>query len=308
MDISDIRLMEQLLHNSRTPYRELAERLGLSVQAVHRRIQVLVEEGVIHRFTAHLSVPYLGAVPVYVSGQSTSNSLDAVLLRLGGGEFIELVTTAAGNMIFTQSYLRGISELEGHVEFVKNAAAIPNPLPVGIEGLNQVGDQASVRAPKRPIELTTLDYRIVDVLHGDSRLAIADIADKLGVSAKTVTRRLDRMLEAGAVEFTVQVQIGAASGTTGLVLFALKPGVDKTLVRKSLNERFGNSMIMLMTYSNLPDKLFFMCWAQTAVRISEMVEAVSKDKNVLGVRSYVLYNAYWFDTWRDRLVAEKARG
>jgi DNA-binding Lrp family transcriptional regulator len=308
MDISDIRLMEQLLHNSRTPYRELAERLGLSVQAVHRRIMILVEEGVIHRFTAHLSVPFLGAVPVYVSGQSTSNSLDAVLQKLRGGEFIELVTTAAGNMIFTQSLLRSISELEGHVEFVKNAAAIPDPLPVGIEGINQVGDRASVRSPERSVELTTLDYRIVNVLRRDSRLAVADIAGELGVSAKTVTRRVDRMVQAGAVEFTVQVQIGAASGTTGLVLFALKPGVDKNLVRKSLNERFGRSMIMLMTYSNLPDRLFFMCWAQTAVKISEMVEAVSKDKNVLGVRSYILYNAYWFDTWRDRLVAENALG
>ena len=308
MDISDIRLMEMLLQNSRTPYRELAEKLGLSVQAVHRRIQVLVEEGVIHRFTAHLSVPFLGAVPVYVSGQSNSNSLDEVLGKLRAGDSIELATTAAGNMIFTQSYLRNISELEGHVEFVKNAAAMPAPLPVGIEGMNQVGDRASVRSPGRSVELTSLDYRILNVLRRDSRLAAADIAGELGVSAKTVTRRVDRMVESGAVEFTVQVQIGAASGTTGLVLFALKPGVDKNQVRKSLNERFGKSLIMLMTYSNLPDRLFFMCWAQTAVKISEMVEAVSKDDRVLGVRSYILYNAYWFDTWRDRLVAEKARG
>jgi DNA-binding Lrp family transcriptional regulator len=211
-------------------------------------------------------------------------------------------------MIFTQSLLRSISELEGQVEFVKNAAAIPNPLPVGIEGINQVGDQTAVRAPKRSIELTTLDYRIVNVLHRDSRRAVTDVAEELGVSAKTVTRRLDRMIDADAVEFTIQVQIGAASGTTGLILFALKPGVDKNQVRKSLNERFGNSILMLMTYSNLPDRLFFMCWAQTAIRISEMVEAVSKDKNVLGVRSYILYNAYWFDTWRDKLVAEKSQG
>jgi len=308
MDIADLRLLEQLLHDSRTPYRELAGKLGLSVQAVHRRIQVLVEDGVIHRFTTHLSVPYLGAVPVYVSGQSTSNSLDSVLEKLKAGDSIELMTTAAGNMIFTQSLLRNISELEGHVEFVKTAGSIPNPLPVGIEGINQVGDRAAMRVPMRSVELSALDYRLINLLHGDSRMAVADIAEGLGVSAKTVTRRLDRLTGAGALEFTVQVQLGAASGTTGLVLFALKPGVDKNRVRTSLNERFGNSIIMLMTYSNLPDKLFFMCWAQTAVKISEMVEAVSKDGNVLAARSYILYNAYWFDTWRDRLVAERAMG
>jgi len=306
MDVSDIRLMEQLMHNSRTPYRELADGLGLSVQAVHNRIQTLVEAGVIHRFTAHLSVPYLGAVPVYVSGQSTSHSLDAVLDKLRASDSIELVTTAAGNMIFTQSLLRGISELEGHVEFVKSAAAIPDPFPVGIEGINQVGVRAAVRAPKRSVELTTLDYRIVNVLHRDSRLAVADIADELGVAAKTVTRRLGRMVDSGDVELTVQVQMAASSGTTGFILIGLRPGVDKNQIRKGLNERFGKSIVMLMTYSNLPDKLFFMCWAQTAVKISEVVEAVSVDKNVLGVKSYILYKAYWNDTWRDKLVAEKA--
>jgi DNA-binding Lrp family transcriptional regulator len=245
-------------------------------------------------------------VPVYISGQSASNSLDAVLEKLRASDRVELAATAGGNMIFTRSLLRGISELEGHIEFVKSAAAMANPLPVGIEGVNQVGDRTAVRAPKRTVELSKLDYRTVNLLHADSRLAVADIAEALGVSARTISRRLERMVGAGAVEFTVSVQIGAAPGATALVLFALKSGADKNLARKSLNEMFGDSIIMLMTYSNLPDKLFFMCWAGTAQRISEMVEAVSKDENVLGVRSYVLYNAYWFDTWRDRLLAGEA--
>jgi DNA-binding Lrp family transcriptional regulator len=185
---------------------------------------------------------------------------------------------------------------------------MPSPFPVGIEGINQVGDQAAVRAPRRSIELTALDYRIVNVLHRDSRLAVADIADELGVSAKTVARRLGRMVDDGDVELTVQVQIAAGSGTTGFILVALKPGVDKNLIRKGLNEDFGRSIVMLQTYSNLPDRLFFMCWAQTAVKISEMVEAVSANKDVLGVKSYILYKAYWNDTWRDSLVAGKANG
>jgi DNA-binding Lrp family transcriptional regulator len=56
MDEVDIRLCGLLMVNSRTPYRELAEALGLSLQAVHRRIQVMQEVGVIVGFPGGLAI------------------------------------------------------------------------------------------------------------------------------------------------------------------------------------------------------------------------------------------------------------
>ena len=41
MDKTDIILTQLLLRNSRLPYRELAEKLDLSVNAVHKRIREL---------------------------------------------------------------------------------------------------------------------------------------------------------------------------------------------------------------------------------------------------------------------------
>ena len=43
MDATDIRLSQMLMKNSRVPYREMAGKLGISLQAVHRRIQVLID-------------------------------------------------------------------------------------------------------------------------------------------------------------------------------------------------------------------------------------------------------------------------
>jgi hypothetical protein len=42
MDSTDIKLCLFLMSNSRTPYPELAGRLGLSINAVHRRISAVV--------------------------------------------------------------------------------------------------------------------------------------------------------------------------------------------------------------------------------------------------------------------------
>jgi DNA-binding Lrp family transcriptional regulator len=49
MDKTDIALSMLLLNNSRLPHRELAEKLGLSVNAVHKRIQALKDAGITPR-------------------------------------------------------------------------------------------------------------------------------------------------------------------------------------------------------------------------------------------------------------------
>jgi DNA-binding Lrp family transcriptional regulator len=55
MDETDIAINLMLLTNSRTPYRVLAGRLKLSVNAIHKRIQAMIEAGIIRGFTAGLT-------------------------------------------------------------------------------------------------------------------------------------------------------------------------------------------------------------------------------------------------------------
>lgn len=64
MDKTDISLCLFLMSNSRTPYHELAVRLGLSINAVHKRIGTLMDSGIIRAFTARPSLLSLGALSV----------------------------------------------------------------------------------------------------------------------------------------------------------------------------------------------------------------------------------------------------
>jgi DNA-binding Lrp family transcriptional regulator len=52
MDKTDIALSMLLLGDSRLSHRELSEKLGLSINAVHKRIQELKAAGMIRKFTA----------------------------------------------------------------------------------------------------------------------------------------------------------------------------------------------------------------------------------------------------------------
>ena len=66
MDQTDLILSLLLLANSRTPYSGLAGTLGLSVNAVHKRIQSMVEDGIFRAFTAKVSLSVLGGFPVLI--------------------------------------------------------------------------------------------------------------------------------------------------------------------------------------------------------------------------------------------------
>ena len=55
-----------------------------------------------------------------------------------------------------------------------------------------------------PEPLTSIDYKILKTLNRDSRKPITDIADDVGFSAKTVRKRLDRMIENNLASFTIE--------------------------------------------------------------------------------------------------------
>ena len=55
LDQLDMRLLHLLMEDSKTPYAELARQLNLSRAAVTKRVNALVEKGVIERFTVYIN-------------------------------------------------------------------------------------------------------------------------------------------------------------------------------------------------------------------------------------------------------------
>jgi len=59
LDDVDLRIIDLLKRNSRMSFIEIGKRVGLSEGAVRRRVKLLVERGVIKRFTIELSKDYV---------------------------------------------------------------------------------------------------------------------------------------------------------------------------------------------------------------------------------------------------------
>jgi DNA-binding Lrp family transcriptional regulator len=108
MDRADVSLCIFLMTNSRTPYHELAAKLGLSINTVHKRISAMTNSGIIRTFTAHPTLVSLGAVAVWVFGRSKTAHPGDAHLRLNADDRTNwVVANSEGGHIYVGGYLRG---------------------------------------------------------------------------------------------------------------------------------------------------------------------------------------------------------
>jgi DNA-binding Lrp family transcriptional regulator len=299
MDKTDIILVMHLLSNSRMSNRELAEKLNLSINAVHKRIQTLKEQGVIRKFTAKASLFALNVViTIQIYGVSTASSFEDLPEKIHKNDSVYWLALAGGSYLYIGAYLRNLSALESLVDFIKKEAKIPNPI-IGIVGLPF--PFPNVPAPPRDTALSTLDRKIIHALHDDSRKAISDVAEELNVSAKTIRRRLSNMVNHYLIDLSLEWFPDASNDIITIFHLHLKPTVDK----KSIPQIFNNYMPNLLFYwsfSNLPNELMAVVWTNTMKEMKEIQERFAKENMFESIIPNILYVGYIFETWRDTVV------
>ena len=301
MDTTDILLAMTLLGNSRLPYSELADKLNLSVNAVHRRVQALTESGIIGAFTAKVSLLAVHAVHVMVFGQSEIRHLDDALKRLGALDCTYWVTVAGGNYLYVAAYLRSIAELESYVTSVREEAHIADPS-VGI----LLGVPDLRWGPIfRDATLTSLDYQIIQSLRNNARKVVPDVAEELGVSAKTVRRRLRQMIRDGSIELSIKWYPDASNDIMTIFHLYLTPTADKGTVGPLLVKKYAPNVLFYMLFSNLPTFMLCFVWTNTMKELRDIHARLDHEEALDSVVPNVLYAGYIFDTWRDALVLER---
>jgi DNA-binding Lrp family transcriptional regulator len=201
MDNIDVALIQMLLANSRRSYGELAEQLGLSVNAVHKRIQALIEAGIIRKFTAKVSTLAANGINVFISGTSQLATMQNLPDKMRTQGSIYWLAIGGAKYLYVGAYLKDITELEPMVSYVKKEAKIAEPT-IGIMDIPAVPFISNSKSIDR--KLCDLDYRIIHSLRDNARKAISEVAEETGVSAKTVRRRLNRMIKNWLIELSLE--------------------------------------------------------------------------------------------------------
>ncbi len=297
MDPTDLALCKLLLENSRIPIRELADKLGLSVAAVHGRIQGLRDEGIIKAFTARIGLAPLGVTTVLIWGISRAASSERLVERLRRDGHVYWVAFGGAGLVYVGTYLRSAAELDGVVSFVAKEADIPEPT-VGILPLGG-------GLPEEPI-LDRADSRILRALHRDARKSVADVAGEIGLSAKTVGRRLARMIAEGSAELSMEWYPDAANDIISMWHLDLGPSATREEALALLANQYGPNLLFTMPMSNLPRFLLAATWTGSMKKLKDLQGRMGQEKILARAVPNILYTGRIFDTWRDDLLMKWA--
>jgi len=289
--------------NSRLSYQELATKLGISVNAVHKRIRDLVDAGIIRVFGARLSVLAANALNVWVFGHSGAPSTSNLQERLHTNDSTYWVGLASGDFVYVGAYIQSLPKLEEYVSFVRKEARMSDPV-VGMTSgvppdiMREVSLQGSTKG------LYPLDYQIIYSLHKNSRRPLSDVAEELRVSAKTVRRRLARMIEDGLVELSIEWYPDASNDIITVFHFQLAASVDKGSAYSVL-EKYRPNVLLHVDFGNLPNLVLSFVWTNTMKELKDLQKRIQNEAVFESVTPNVLYTGYMFDTWRDKILLER---
>lgn len=299
------------------PLKELAKRLGISRQAVNHRMKVLTKLGAFKTIKAEISFHYYDdLVFPRIWGISKAASVDDTLNRLGESEFTVSVDVLGGKELAVFGCLRSISELDGYVEFVKQVAEITEPT-IGLvnfdDGINP--DWCDGRKRKQSHkDISPLDLKIIALLHSDARKPIAEIADSVGVSIRTVRRHLECMRSEGPLDYYIPLDFPPGEDMFTLLYINLRSRADKAKVGRRLLSRYPLRVILVRSFSNIPDFLVGSLSSDKMSEIRRILREIGEDEDVLAVTPNLVYLERTYDTtWDYKLLrilassSEKAR-
>jgi DNA-binding Lrp family transcriptional regulator len=301
MDEIDIEIIKFLIINSRLSYREISDHLGLSVNAIYRRIQILMDLDIIQKFTAKINPNAVNAIYTFIFGETKSQNLTEMTSKLGSHKNTYNIMLSSRNHIYVGALLQNIHELDEYTSFVSQTAEIQFPT-IGL--LHQVSYSSDIRYKNpisRTMNLDKLDLEIIRSLKNDSRKPISEIAEDVSSTSQTVRRRLSRMMKEGLIRLTIDFNPFSSDHVFALLQISLKPGTNKDEIANSLINDYKSHIFFCWTFSNIPNLLLCYVWSKTINELNDLMKLIKKDE-VESVVADVLFKELIYETWRDEIL------
>ncbi len=114
LDDIDQQIVQLLLENGRMPYAKIGETLSLSRVAIQKRVESLLESGVLEHFTVRVNVAKLGrTVSAFFEVQVEPRCVDSVGQRLSEEmQVVNIYQMTGSSTLHVHALLRDENELE----------------------------------------------------------------------------------------------------------------------------------------------------------------------------------------------------
>jgi len=227
MDKLDMKILNMLLDNCRESDRQIGKIIGISGGAVKSRIQKMIDNKIIEKFTLKIEPPILGYNLFYVvvTGENKDDILKQV--KLIGDPF--LVVPCVGGITVCGIVVK--ENVEQKIELTKNLMRDVRVLSI-----------FNAENPGISSDLTRTDLEIIEKLLQNPRAKIDEIARTTNFSTKTITRSIEKLQNDDAILFSLLYDPEKLSGYVPYaILVWVENDFKKTL--KTLEKKFSNSFL-----------------------------------------------------------------
>jgi len=204
LDEIDKGILFGMLQNCRTPYRTLAQQFNMTANAVKKRVQKLIDTGVIAKFTAELS-------PAMVDGE---NCL-AIIFTDGGEDSDELVQKIGSHLLIREvGILSGSAYLAMGTHTGSESLRNLGSFLRGIDNVRGVELHSLVKDALhgRKTDLTKLQLRVLQCLVEDPRMPTKEISEITGLTVRRTRSTINQLLDSGAVSLGIRWNLSAGEG------------------------------------------------------------------------------------------------
>jgi Lrp/AsnC family leucine-responsive transcriptional regulator len=210
LDLKDWKILYELDRNSRQSFKDLAKKVGLSKDSVFYRVKRLQKTGVIKRFHTLVNIGKLGYMSFrfFLKLHNTSSRKEKEILNyLMSQRRVGWMVSVEGNWdINVWLVCKSIKELDDfwrdfydrYANYIENkwlsifTEIIYYPRACFLPNLKNHNHFTFVTQPSET-HVDRIDFEILKLLVLDSRTPIIEIANKLGLSTKTVSQRIRKL-------------------------------------------------------------------------------------------------------------------
>ena len=226
MDQIDKNILIELEGNCRLTYQSIADKIGLSRSAVKRRVDTLLELGVIEEFIIELSKNMVGynwlCADIFTTGSEDTEKFSQALSK----HPMVFITTWLGSGRYL-NYCHVDSQYSSYElgKFIRKRRYVTkvhlNPM---IPVTNKIlSPDSQFQGTSEKTEFTNGQLRVLKSLIKDARKPISSIAEETKMSSKRVKALLDEIHSLNAIHFTIHFNFSAG----GNINFVLKLVFDE---------------------------------------------------------------------------------
>ena len=295
MDSTDFKILKILNENSRRSYLGISKELEISANAVQKRVNEMIGEGVIISFEIGFDAQLLKLntciSDIKLKGKFITSEIISELKKIPNIFFFAFTIGNVFTVMFHYESTKDLEQIIEQISLVKNVSNVITSIP---------RSQQSIKlAP------SSLDWKIINCLNHNVRKKNHEVAKELGVSTKTIKRRLDRLLKEGVIVFTLSVDLSKAKNCIIFLLIVdIKTGVKKEKIKSQIKNQFSD--IWAEEGPVQPSIVFFM-YAKTLSEIGSVLEEVKKMSGVKTATISLCTGCYRFNDWYDKKLEEMAK-